>query len=471
MYLLFFALACEPAATDSDATDKVNADDTAEGDSGETGGDETGDTDDTQDSGDTEETGDIDADADGYLASADCDDANALVHPGATETCDGLDENCDGSVDEGFATIALLWEGPGDGTATNAFWYGYDADNNQVLYGGDIEQDGSLNNYVRYEWADGAITAEERSNDGSTPASRVEYVRDADGRVVETWGDDNGDGVWDWSYGYTWEDGHNTGYWYDSGADGDYEYAAGQTYNADGNQDYGWADNDGDGDYDSETVYTYDGLLLIAVAFDNDGDGIFEGNQTNTWDGDRLMEELVVGASYTYRRTYGYTDADNHWDTSDYDDGDNGSIEYRYTATWDDDNLTGQTVDEGADGVDVYEYTYEMDEEGRGTRVTNGIDGVLTSVYEYEYHENGLTSVVRADANGDGTWDIVTEYDTRGNATYQSEDPTADGIIDQIRTWSYDEGGRRTGATTDMYGDGTLQYEQVMRDPYVCGSK
>lgn len=51
---------------------------------------------------------DPDADADGYTASAggDCDDTNAAVHPGATEVADGLDNDCDGSVDEGTDTCA-----------------------------------------------------------------------------------------------------------------------------------------------------------------------------------------------------------------------------------------------------------------------------------------------------------------------------------------------------------------------------
>lgn len=36
----------------------------------------------------------------GYaLASGDCDDTRATVHPGATELCDGVDENCDGYAD------------------------------------------------------------------------------------------------------------------------------------------------------------------------------------------------------------------------------------------------------------------------------------------------------------------------------------------------------------------------------------
>ncbi|MCK6526288.1 S8 family peptidase [Myxococcota bacterium] len=45
--------------------------------------------------------GPTDADGDGHDAGADCDDSDPAVHPGATETCDGVDDDCDGTVDEG----------------------------------------------------------------------------------------------------------------------------------------------------------------------------------------------------------------------------------------------------------------------------------------------------------------------------------------------------------------------------------
>ena len=41
----------------------------------------------------------VDADDDGVTAGLDCDDADPTVFPGAVETCDGVDHDCDGQVD------------------------------------------------------------------------------------------------------------------------------------------------------------------------------------------------------------------------------------------------------------------------------------------------------------------------------------------------------------------------------------
>ena len=64
-----------------------------------------------------------DADGDGFYGTADCDDGDKAIFPGATELCDGVDNDCDGSIDE-WSPDAVTWyldsdgDGYGDGTAT-----------------------------------------------------------------------------------------------------------------------------------------------------------------------------------------------------------------------------------------------------------------------------------------------------------------------------------------------------------------
>ena len=58
----------------------------------------------------------VDADGDGFLSNEDCDDNDATVYPNATETCDGIDNNCDGEIDEELTT-RFYSDSDGDG-----FW-------------------------------------------------------------------------------------------------------------------------------------------------------------------------------------------------------------------------------------------------------------------------------------------------------------------------------------------------------------
>jgi hypothetical protein len=73
----------------------------------------------------------LDSDGDGYGAtnttqsctqpgsyvadSSDCDDSDATISPIATELCDGVDNNCNGEVDEDSAADAAVWYFDGDG--------------------------------------------------------------------------------------------------------------------------------------------------------------------------------------------------------------------------------------------------------------------------------------------------------------------------------------------------------------------
>ena len=101
---------------------------------------------------------DWDADGDGYLASEDCNDGRATINPGAPEICDGLDNNCDGQIDEGvLRTFYEDDDGDGFGNANvieesceapdGMVYNGSDCDdNNETIYPGAIEICDGLDN-------------------------------------------------------------------------------------------------------------------------------------------------------------------------------------------------------------------------------------------------------------------------------------------------------------------------------------
>jgi len=52
----------------------------------------------------------------GYVFNdSDCDDDDVAVHPGAVEACNRVDDNCSGSVDEGFSTTTYYQDADNDG--------------------------------------------------------------------------------------------------------------------------------------------------------------------------------------------------------------------------------------------------------------------------------------------------------------------------------------------------------------------
>ena len=52
--------------------------------------------------------------------SGDCDESDTAINPGATEACDGVDNNCAGGVDEGLPTMRCYRDEDGDGYGATA---------------------------------------------------------------------------------------------------------------------------------------------------------------------------------------------------------------------------------------------------------------------------------------------------------------------------------------------------------------
>ena len=76
--------------------------------------------DDCDDSSSTSTTVATDADCDGALTAADCNDNDASIGPGVAEICDGLDNNCDGEIDEGILGTPSCYADSCLDLATNA---------------------------------------------------------------------------------------------------------------------------------------------------------------------------------------------------------------------------------------------------------------------------------------------------------------------------------------------------------------
>ncbi len=400
----------------------------------------------------------------GYLAdNTDCNDNSASRYPGADEYCNGFDDDCDGAVDEDDALDMLTYygdtdgDGYGDASVTQVAcnpsmgWTsdGTDCDDNdsainpgesdwcadgvdndcdgadETLNGqlvwqyGDDDVDGTVDYIIRYEQnSDGDNETAYIDTDGDgTSDYTYHWVYDADGNVTQAYYDAYGTIYVFFQATYD-TNGDTTWYAYDSDLDGSWDETHSFAYDTDGNTTLVEDDDDGDGIADTITSYTYDADgNMIQKDEDTDGDSVTDNSTTYTYDaeGDLLTAAL----------------------DSDADGSTNANLTWVYDAN---DNLTSVGMDHDLDGVvdlNVYEATYNADEDMTWEAWDTDYDGAWDEEYTYTYDASGSLAEYTEDDDADGNPETTESYDSAGNTSQIDSDDDSDGTVDSTVWYFY----------------------------------
>jgi len=116
-------------------------------------------------------------------APTDCDDTRADIGPGATERCDGVDNDCDGQTDPPTAVGARTWypDDDGDGAGRSADAFLACTDGGAAAVGGDCDDGDPAVSPAADEVCDGLDNDCDGDTDGDASVDATEWYGDADG--------------------------------------------------------------------------------------------------------------------------------------------------------------------------------------------------------------------------------------------------------------------------------------------------